>query len=187
MAQPAEAKEVWSAGKQWQNLSGEKGGSSWCRELKEKITKSAGLGNGQRWKRFWRNWSSLAKAELGIWMQQWNSQKLQENNRLQSHSSSDLARISLMLWLAGPDCSGHCLGQTGRLFLQETPSSEISHLMNKDAAAIYSPFTLIFHFLQLLLFKHALLWSPLLICLPTFIFFLLSKSVKDIKEGVMKK
>lgn len=89
--------------------------------------------------------------------------------------------------LPGPDCSGHCLGQAGWLFPQETPCSEVSHLMNKDAPAIYSPFTLIFHFLQLLLFKHALLWSPLLICLATFVFFLLSKSVKDIKEGVMRK
>lgn len=91
MAQPAEAKEVWSAGKQWQKLSGEKGGGFCCREVEEKITKSAGLGNGQRWNRFGRKCPSLAKAEAGIWMWQWNSQ---ENNRLQSHSSSDSARNS---------------------------------------------------------------------------------------------
>lgn len=148
MAQPAEAKGVWRAGKQWQKLSGEKGGGPCCREVGEKITKSAGLGKGQRWNRFWRNWSSPAKAETGIWMQQWNSQKLQENNGLQSHSSSDSARTSLMLWFAGPNCSGHCLGQTGRLVLQETPCSEVfspdeqrccCHLLTFHAHLSFSP------------------------------------------------
>lgn len=39
-----------------------------------------------------------------------------------------------MLWLARPDSSGHCLGQAGWLFLQETPCFEVFHLINKDAA-----------------------------------------------------
>lgn len=51
----------WRSLKCWktqQRLSREKGGGSCFREVEEKITKSPGLGNRQRWNRFWRNWCS---------------------------------------------------------------------------------------------------------------------------------
>lgn len=56
-------------------------------------------------------------------------------------------------------------------------TGSVFHLMNKNADTIYLPFTFIFHFLQLLFFKYIMLWIPLLICFPTFIFLFLSKSV----------